>query len=75
MVSIKLENFEDVNKLVNFCHKYSCDIDVSCGRYVVDGKSVMGVSSLVGNKVNIIIHSVTTEEKIEFEERILKLKE
>lgn len=36
MVSIKLENFEDVNKLVNFCHKYSCDIDVSCGRYVVD---------------------------------------
>lgn len=72
MVSFKLENLNDVNKLVNLCQKYSCDIDVSCGRYVVDGKSVMGVSSLIGNEVNVTIHSVTTEDKIEFEKKILK---
>ena len=45
-VDIKLSSIEDVRNFVNIVSKYSMDIDLMSGRYVVDAKSIMGIFSL-----------------------------
>ena len=52
---IKLDTFDTINKLVKLCDRYKgdTDIDVSYGRYIVDGASVLGVTSLLGNIVTV----------------------
>ena len=54
MVFLNLDSLDKVTKLVKVCEKYdSIDFDVIHGRYVINGKSVLGVSSLIGNIVKI----------------------
>ena len=45
-LNIKLESIQDVRDFVNIMASQTCDIDLSSGRYVVDGKSIMGIFSL-----------------------------
>ena len=45
-VKAKIENIYDVNKFVAVCNIPDVDIDVKSGRYIVDGKSIMGLFSL-----------------------------
>lgn len=44
--NIQLNSINDVKVFVNTVNKYSCDIDLTSGRYVVDAKSIMGIFSL-----------------------------
>ena len=61
MIFINLDSLETVNNLVKICDKYDKHyIDVAYGRYTVDGRSVLGVSSLMGKIVKII--PVTDDE-------------
>lgn len=55
MFFIKLDTLEQVNAFVNICTKYKdqTDVDVLYGRYILDGCSVLGVSSLIGKIVKI----------------------
>lgn len=55
MISVNLDSFEKATRIVAICSKYSEDIqvDVHCGRYVVDGASILGVLSCVGNWVTL----------------------
>ena len=43
---IKLSSIQDVREFVEIVTIYDIDIDLSCGRYVVDAKSIMGIFSL-----------------------------
>ena len=43
---ISLASIGDVKDFVNIVSKYSCDIDLKSGRYIVDAKSIMGIFSL-----------------------------
>ncbi len=55
---ILLSSINDVKNFVNIVNKYSCDIDLTSGRYVVDAKSIMGIFSLDLTKpIKIDIHS------------------
>ena len=45
-VEIKLSSIEDVRNFVNIVTKFNMDIDLMSGRYIVDGKSIMGIFSL-----------------------------
>ncbi len=45
-VTIKLESIQDVRDFVNLVTSQTADIDLTSGRYVVDGKSIMGIFSL-----------------------------
>lgn len=45
-VKAKIKNINDANKFVEACSIPNVDIDVKSGRYVVDGKSIMGLFSL-----------------------------
>lgn len=44
--NIQLTSINDVKIFVNTVNKYSYDIDLTSGRYVVDAKSIMGIFSL-----------------------------
>lgn len=44
--NIQLNSINDVKVFVNTVNKYSFDIDLTSGRYVVDAKSIMGIFSL-----------------------------
>jgi len=43
---INLKNVDDVKLFVNASMRQDYDIDLMSGRYVVDGKSIMGIFSL-----------------------------
>jgi phosphotransferase system HPr-like phosphotransfer protein len=44
--SIQLKAINDVKEFVNIVSTFDCDIDLTSDRYVVDGKSIMGLFSL-----------------------------
>lgn len=43
---IRLSTISEVRDFVDTVAKYDGDIDLESGRYVVDGKSIMGIFSL-----------------------------
>jgi phosphotransferase system HPr-like phosphotransfer protein len=44
--TILLKDAENVKKFVNVATKYPFDVDILQSRYVVDGKSILGMFSL-----------------------------
>ena len=44
--TILLATINDVRDFVDITRKYDMEIDLASGRYVVDGKSIMGIFSL-----------------------------
>ena len=56
-VKIKLSTIVDVRDFVNAVVSFGGDVDLSSGRYVVDGKSIMGIFSLdLLNPIDMTIH-------------------
>ena len=54
MIFINLDSLNKVNALTKVCEKYDdLDTDIMYGRYIVNGCSVLGVSSLLGNIVRV----------------------
>ena len=45
-VKIRLSTIAEVRDFVNLVAAYDGDVDLISGRYVVDGKSIMGIFSL-----------------------------
>jgi len=57
-VEVILGSINDVKDFVNSVSKYSFDIDLTSGRYVVDAKSIMGIFSLdLSKPIKVEIHS------------------
>lgn len=57
-ITIHLSNMNDIKEFNEICNHTNCDIDVSIGRYVVDGKSLLGMYSLdYSNDITIAVHS------------------
>ena len=55
---IKLTTIADVQNFVNTVHTIKGDIDLTSGRYTVDGKSIMGIFSLdLLSPIQLTIHS------------------
>lgn len=54
--SLTLNSPELVNDLCNLCDRYKnkFDVDIVCGRYSVDGNSVLGVLQLFGRTVTVM---------------------
>jgi len=47
---IQFNTVEDIKNFVNMTNKYNHDILLFSGRYIVDGKSIMGIYSLDWSK-------------------------
>ena len=64
-----LNSIDRVKAFIAMTNQISCDIDVCSGRYVVDGKSIMGLFSIdLSAPVEIVVHG-TPEEIAEFDAR------
>jgi len=62
LIAFKIETLTDAQNLVNVCDKYPFNIDVIYRQQTVDAKSILGVSSLLGNYVSVI--PVTDDEEM-----------
>lgn len=61
---VSLASIEEVRQFVNAATHSSCEVDVLSGRYVVDGKSIMGLFSLdLSHPVTIRLHGSTGEQE------------
>ena len=57
-INIRLNSINDVKDFVNLVSKYTFDVDLTSGRYVVDAKSIMGIFSLdLSSNIKVDIHS------------------
>ena len=71
MVSYFIKDVESAKKLASICEKYKdADIDVVYGRQAIDGKSVLGVISLMGRMVSLKVNSANEDDEKNFEEEI-----
>lgn len=46
VLDVSLNTIEKVKKFTNIANSFDCEIDVLQGKYIVSGKSIMGVFSL-----------------------------
>ncbi|MDI9498439.1 MAG: HPr family phosphocarrier protein [Bacillota bacterium] len=57
-LSILLQSIDDVKNFVRIVNDYNYDVDLISGRYVVDGKSIMGIFSLdLASPIEVQIHA------------------
>lgn len=68
MLSYNIDSIESAEKLLRMCERYKdlMDIDIICGRYIIDAYSMLGVHSLIG-------HIVTIDPQTDREELMLSL--
>lgn len=68
---LTLNTFDKVKKFVNIANSFEFGVDVMQGKYIVDGKSVMGMFSLnLTEPVTVVIDTNKLEEIREFNEKI-----
>ena len=61
--NIMLKSINDVKDFVNTVNRYDFDIDLTSGRYVVDGKSIMGIFSLdLSKPIKVEVHTEAFSE-------------
>ena len=61
--NIKLSTIADVRDFVNAVAAFDGEVDLSSGRYVVDGKSIMGIFSLdLLSPIKLTVHSDNADE-------------
>lgn len=55
MLSYNLDSMEAAGKLTRMCEKYKgqMEIDVICGRQIIDAYSILGVHSLIGHIISL----------------------
>lgn len=71
-VQIRLSTIADVRDFVNIVAKTDADIDLQSGRYVVDGKSIMGIFSLdLLSPITLTVHSDDADEVLAQLDRFL----
>lgn len=69
---IKFATVEEVKEFNSLTERQNFDIDITCGRQIVDAKSIMGVLSIDLTKdIWIVIHAEETEVR-DYLEKISK---
>ena len=67
-ILIKLKNADDVKKFVSIVERYEFEIDLRCGRHVVNAKSILGILSL--DLSDTVVLEVYTDDCINLIENI-----
>ena len=63
--NIRLSTIMDVRDFVNAVAAYEGDVDLTSGRYVVDGKSIMGIFSLdLLQPIKLSVHNDDTADAL-----------
>lgn len=68
-INILLNEISKINRFVSVVNQFESDVDISKNRYLVNGKSIMGIYSLdLSEPVVVHIHSTNNEELEKFKE-------
>lgn len=62
ILDVSLNTIEKVKKFTSIVNSFDCDVDVLQGRYIVDGKSIIGIFSLDLTKT-ITVEIESNDEK------------
>lgn len=61
---VSLSSIEEVRQFVNAASHSPCEVDVLSGRYVVDGKSIMGLFSLdLSRPATVRLHGAPRDQE------------
>lgn len=73
VLDVSLNTINKVKKFVNIANKFDCDVDVLQGRYIVDGRSIMGIFSL--NLTESVTVEIESDDKKEIDRFLKKMEE
>ncbi|RKI24958.1 HPr family phosphocarrier protein [bacterium 1xD8-6] len=63
-IQIKFNDVTDVNKFVRLVSKYNSDVDLYCGSYCVDAKSILGIMTIdLRNQMWVTCNGDRTEKE------------
>ena len=66
---VLLNTIDRVKKFVNDIVSIESDVDLICGRYTIDAKSLMAIFSInLNNKLKLVLHSDDEDEIRRFNE-------
>lgn len=72
IIPVEFGGVDDIVDFVNIVSRFDCDVDLKCGSYIVDAKSIMGVFTLKsGRNLEMMIHEDNNKELIECVSRYL----
>ena len=76
MLNYNLDSLKSAEKLIRLCNRYKAemDIDITYGRQIVDGCSLLGVTSLIGHFVTIVPNSEDKETLEKFSKELEEIK-
>ena len=70
-----IENAKEFCEIVSSEQYRDVDIDLSCGRYVIDAKSILGILSMdITKKMTVTFHGDGFQRRKEFFEKLNKWK-
>ena len=72
VLDISLNTIDKVKKFTKITNSFNCEIDVLQGRYIVDGRSIMGIFSL--NLTNTVTVEIESDDEKEID-RFIKVME
>lgn len=73
ILDVSLNTINKVKKFSNIANKFDCDIDVLQGKYIVDGRSIMGIFSL--NLTETVTVEIESDDKKEIDRFLKKMEE
>lgn len=74
-IKIKIDDFQKAREFSRVVSEYESDIDIICGRYVIDAKSILGIYTLdLSKKVYVSINTNNGNEIERFNEDMNKFR-
>ena len=74
-IKIKISTVSDINNFLIATQSFESDIDLVYGRYIIDGKSTLGIHSLdLSKPIEVVIISDDEEEIKKFNEAMQRFK-
>lgn len=57
-IPVRIDGMQDAKHLVQIAEKSGYDVDLQCGRYIVNAKSMLGVFSLPHfDEISLLLHT------------------
>ena len=63
-IMVKISSMEAANAFNKICNQFDCDMDLQCGKYYVDAKSLLGIFSLDLSKTICLNADTDDEDKV-----------
>lgn len=73
ILDVLLNTIDKVKRFTNIANQFDCDVDVIQGRYIISGKSVMGVFSL--NLTETVTVEIESNDEKEIDKFLKKMEE